>query len=342
MLDFFKTIQEMEAKNRNLAVTFLEGRFFGEKALISNGTVIWQSQKYIPWFDYLYKLEEVRGSGVCAVNETKLYCEVLGKDKKIVICGGGHVSIPIIQISRMIGFQVLVLEDRPKFADDARRAGASQVICEPFTEGLTDVKGDQDTFFVIVTRGHRYDQVCLESIVEKEHAYIGMIGSKRRAAKVKEAILAKGKKKDVVCQVHTPIGLNIGAQTPEEIAVAVMAEIIQEKNKGECHLGYPKEIMNGILNNQTFSLEKVLATIVMRKGSAPRGAGTKMLVMADGTCIGTIGGGCLESEIVQKALSMIRADRKKCELCHVDLTGEDAEEDGMVCGGVLEVLLERI
>lgn len=342
MLDFFKTVNEMEAKNRNLAVTILEGRFLGEKALISNGTVIWQSQENLPWSDDLYKLGEVQGSGICSIDGIKCYCESLGRDKKIVICGGGHVSIPIIQISHMMGFEIIVLEDRPKFADHARRAGASQVICEPFVEGLTHIEGDQDTFFVIVTRGHRYDQVCLESIVEKEHAYIGMIGSKRRAAKVKEEILAKGKNREVVCQVHAPIGLDIGAQTPEEIAVAVMAEIIQVKNKGECHLGYSKEIMDGILNSQKFPLEKVLATIVMRKGSAPRETGTKMLVLADGTCVGTIGGGCLESEIVQKALSMIRSDSKKCELCHVDLTGEDAEEEGMVCGGVLEVLLERI
>lgn len=96
--------------------------------------------------------------------------------------------MPVIKIGIMMGWEVTVLEDRPKFADNARRAGASHVICEPFEEGLGKVPGSSDTYFVIVTRGHRYDQVCLEKIAEKEHAYIGMIGSRRRTTLVKKLL----------------------------------------------------------------------------------------------------------------------------------------------------------
>lgn len=87
---------------------------------------------------------------------------------------------------------------------------------------------------------------------------------------------------------------------------------------------------------------KVLATIVERKGSAPREAGAKMLIMADGTCIGTIGGGCAEAELLRKALVMLREHTTAAKLCHVDMTGSEAEEDGMVCGGTIDVLLEAV
>lgn len=342
MLEFFKAINELEPNNKNLAVTFLDDKFFGEKLLISSGAVLYQSAETIPCSKYLSRLEEIPNSGIYSIDGTRLFCEVLGRQKTIVICGGGHVSLPIIKIGRMIGCQVHVLEDRPKFADWARRAGAAKVTCEPFSQGLASVTGDKDTFFVVVTRGHRYDQICLEAIVEKEHAYIGMIGSRRRAAKVKEALLEQGKDPETVNRIYTPIGLDIGAETPEEIAVAVMAEIIQVKNREKRSFGYSKELLEGILEKTEVHPREVLATIVMRKGSAPREMGTKMLILPDGSCIGTIGGGCAEAEVVGAARTMMQGGKETSRLCHVDMTGEDAQEEGMVCGGVIEVLLEMI
>ena len=121
-----------------------------------------------------------------------------------------------------------------------------------------------------------------------------------------------------------------------------MAEIIEVKNKKKLTYGYSKEIIRAVADPESEPGSKVLATIVARKGSAPQGVGAKMLVLPDGRCIGTIGGGCMEAEILQKALFMIRTDTRRVELCHVDLTETDAEEEGMVCGGTLEVLLEVI
>lgn len=343
-MEFYQAIKEADPNGRNLAMTVLEGSFFGEKALVSGKEIIWKSDEN-GFFENCHLEEtiinEIYGSNICQICKTAVFCEVLGREKKIVICGGGHVSIPMIQMGRMIGCLVYVLEDRPKFADRARQAGATEVICEPFEEGLKKIEGDKDTFFVIVTRGHRYDQVCLENIAKKEHAYIGMIGSRKRAAAVKEAVLANGASPDVVERVYTPIGLAIGAQTPEEIAVAVIAQIIQVKNQGKRNGCFPAEILDAILHGKHED-QKVLATIVRRRGSAPREAGAKMLVLEDGGCIGTIGGGCAESEIQQKALWMIRENRKGAKLCHVDMQGSDAQEEGMVCGGMIDVLLEVI
>lgn len=344
--NFYEALNELNPNRQNVAMTVLEGAHIGEKALFSDHKPAWLSAEGGFFQSYLQMLEEFadekRMQAIVTVDGVQVFCELLGNEKKFVICGGGHVSIPIIRMGLMIGCRVTVLEDRPKFADHARRAGATEVICEPFEKGLEKIEGDRDTFFIIVTRGHRYDQVCLEQIAKKPHAYIGMIGSRLRVKKVKEALAEKGCDQKILAQIYSPIGLDIGAQTPEEIAVAVLAEIIQVKNKSEHRMGYPKEILRAIADAGIGQETKILATIVARKGSAPRGVGTKMLVLADGSCVGTIGGGCVESDILQKALFMIRDGTTEPKRCHVDMTGQDAEDEGMVCGGVIDVWLEPV
>ena len=274
-------------------------------------------------------------------SQTRIYRERIGRTPKMVICGAGHVSMPIIRMGKMLGFTVTVIEDRPQFADHARAAGADQVLCEPFADGLSKIRGDSDSWFIVVTRGHRYDTECLEAILQKPYAYVGMMGSRRRVAIVKDQLVAKGVCREALDGVHTPIGLKIGAETPEEIAVSVMAEIIQVKNAGSAKGGYSPELLDAVLNPED-SREKVLATIITRKGSAPRSVGTKMLIRADGTTVDTIGGGCIESEVIRKALLMMRAENEGFRLCTVDMTADAAEDEGMVCGGVVEVMLEKV
>ena len=267
-----------------------------------------------------------------------VFRERIGRQPKLIICGAGHVSVPIIKMGKMLGFAVTVLEDRPKFADNARAAGADMVICESFEKALEGIHGDSDSWFVIVTRGHRYDTICLENILHKTYAYVGMMGSRRRVAIVKDQLEESGISREVLDAVHTPIGLKIGAETPEEIAVSVMAEIIQVKNSREKGGGYSGEMLEALVSEE--GRKKVAATIVSRKGSAPRSVGTKMLIFEDGTTVDTIGGGCVESEIMQKALLMMRAGEPRFQVCRVDMTADAAEDEGMVCGGVVEVMLE--
>ncbi len=342
MKALFEAIQRTDTNRFNMVLTVLDGENIGEKVLTSDGTILWESQEHGFFRGFQDEIKALDDSGVIRLGGHEVFCDVLGNEKQIVICGGGHVSIPVITLGVMMGCEVTVLEDRPLFADNARRAGATKVICAPFEEGLEQVKGNADTYFVIVTRGHRYDQICLEKIARKEHAYIGMIGSRRRTTLVKQILAEKGIDKNVLDSVYTPIGLDIGAETPVEIAVAIMAEIIEVKNKKKRTCGYTKEIMQAVLNPKSGSESKVMATIVKRKGSAPQGVGIKMLVLRSGTCIGTIGGGCMEANIMQKALLMASGNGPEAVICKVDMTGADAEEEGMVCGGVVSVLLERV
>lgn len=270
----------------------------------------------------------------------KVFRERAGLPPHLVVCGAGHVSMPVIRIGKMIGFYVTVLEDRPKFADNARAAGADEVICLPFEAGLAGIEGNKNTWFVIVTRGHRYDEKCLEAILKKKYAYVGMMGSRRRTEIVREQLEKKGYDRAVLNRLHAPVGLNIHAETPEEIAVSIMAEIIQIKNKDRRTGGYPEELLQALIRED--GEKKVLAVIISRKGSAPRGVGTKMLIRENGVCTGTIGGGCIESEIIQKAIVMMRMDTPAFQVCTVDMTAGQAEDEGMVCGGVVEVMLERV
>lgn len=182
-----------------------------------------------------------------------------------------------------------------------------------------------------------------------------MIGSRRRIAMVKEHLLEKGCDQVVLDEIYSPIGLNIGAETPEEIGVAIIAEIIEVKNKKKRTYGYSKEIRKAIENDTDYG-QKVLATIIDRKGSAPQGVGVKMLICENGTCVGTIGGGCMEAGVVQKArLLMSKArtltttqlqsgkdETDTASICSVDLQNADAGEEGMVCGGSVKVLLELL
>ena len=341
MSDFYQMISQRRPDSRNMALTVIEGPDFGEKALLSDRKIIWEAGNDSFFLRHQAEAEQIDEGGIRLIGGQKVFCELLGQEKKLVICGGGHVASALIRIGRMTGYVVTVLEDRPEFADQAKAAGADRVICESFDRGLEQVNGDRDTFFVVATRGHRSDRICLEIIVGKPHAYIGMVGSRKRVTVLKQALAEGGADPQVVNRVYSPIGLDIGAETPEEIGVAIMAEIIQVRRRIKENGGYSRKMMEAILAANPDG-PKVLATIVNRKGSAPREAGTKMLILPDGRCVETIGGGLVEAQVLEEGLGMIRGGEREPRLFSVDMSGKDAADEGMVCGGEIDVMLEPI
>ena len=151
----------------------------------------------------------------------------------------------------------------------------------------------------------------------------------------------KGCDPAVIGAVHMPIGLDIAAQTPEEIAVAIMAEIIGVKNRGGRNAVWPRELLQAILDPAADG-PRALATVVERRGSAPRGAGARMLVWPDGKALGTVGGGLLESEVIQAARGRLLAgDTAPC-LHRAVLDAGLAAGEGMACGGEVTLLIEII
>ena len=275
--------------------------------------------------------------GMKHIDGCRVFVETVGAPDEMVICGGGHVSIPVIRIAKMTGFHVTVLEDRPLFAGHARDAGADEVLLDAFEKSLEKVAGSDRSYYVILTRGHRFDMICLQDLLAKRHAYIGMIGSRARVARAKTILEEQGFSRRLLDTLHSPIGLGIGAETPAEIAVAIMAEIIAERSSLRKSSGFPEDIIQGLVREGS----KILVTIIERHGSAPRSIGTKMLVMDDGTFAGTIGGGCAENEIIGYARAMLMDEQACIRIAEADMT-PGADDDGMVCGGRIQVLMEKI
>ena len=346
MKELFDILSGSNSDQDSFIITLLDGNGCGVKALVCGGAVRWCSGEEAFFAEQLPALASVKDTGIQVIGGRRLYAERFGREKQVVICGAGHVGTAITRAAKFIGLRVTVIDDRPVFADAAREAGADQVICRDFTEALEEIPGSGDCYFVIVTRGHLRDQECLRAIVKKPHAYIGLMGSRRKVKLVKQALASEGISGEILDRVCMPIGLDIGGETPEEIAVSVIAEIIEVKNKKKKQYGFSEDILNAVTGDHhreaLAEMRKVLATIISRKGSAPRGVGTKMLVLEDGSCIGTIGGGRVEADVIRKCRELLLTDTPQAELFHVDLTAEAAEEEGMVCGGVLEILLELV
>lgn len=149
------------------------------------------------------------------------------------IFGGGHISFFLARIAKVIGFRVVVIDDRPEFANAERFPEADETIAGSLAETMNRLNINGAAYIVIVTRGHMHDAQVLEWAVGTPAAYVGMIGSKKKVAAVFSMMREKGITDEQLSRVHAPIGLPIGADTPEEIAVSIMAEVIQVRRQLE-------------------------------------------------------------------------------------------------------------
>ena len=337
VMNLYDAVSDANNNAETHIATVVSGDNMGEKALILDGVMTWNSLPAGFLKAHEAEVIAMQDTGIISIEGQDIFVELLGNEKQVVICGAGHVAMPIISITRMMGLNVTVIDDREEFIENAKKRGASRTICKSFAEGMAEVEGSDDTFFVIVTRGHRYDKDCVGAALRKKHAYVGMIGSRRHAAFVRQNLLKEGLSEELVDSIYTPIGLDIGAETPEEIAVSIVGELIEVKNRRKRNSGFPKAMMRAIMEEGRDPM--ILATIIKRAGSAPRAVGSKMLVRRDGSIVGTIGGGSAEADIMKYAARLLAEGFCGTRVRHVDLACS-AEEDGMVCGGVIDVLLE--
>jgi len=155
-----------------------------------------------------------------------LSVEVFHPRPRLVIAGGGHIAVPTHEIADIVGFAVTVLDDRPAFADPERFPRAERVICDDFTSGISHLEIDSRTSVVVVTRGHLHDLEVIRALANTDPAYVGMIGSRRRTLTVVERLEEEGFSDEFVGRIYSPIGLDIGAETPEEIALAIVSEVV--------------------------------------------------------------------------------------------------------------------
>ena len=165
------------------------------------------------------------GSGI------KAFLDVLSNETRLLVCGAGHIAMPLARFARQVGFRVTVLDDRKDFAHQSRFPDC-EVMAEDFITALHDMPLGTSTFVVVITRGHEHDVDCLGEILQKETAYVGLIGSRRRVRIVLEGLEKSGIPPKRLNQVFTPIGLPIGAESPDEIALSIVSEIVCIRRKG--------------------------------------------------------------------------------------------------------------
>lgn len=149
----------------------------------------------------------------------------------LYIFGAGHISMALAPLAKHVGFEVIIIDDRPDFASRQRFPAADDVMTLPFSEAFQRIDITATAYLVIVTRGHAHDRDVLHLAIHRPCAYIGMIGSRNKRAAIYQWLTNHGISEDRLASVHCPIGLNLGAQTPEEIAVSIVAELIQVRNQ---------------------------------------------------------------------------------------------------------------
>lgn len=161
-------------------------------------------------------------------SSVELYLEIRRPVRELVVVGAGHIAQPMAHLGALLGYRVTVLDDRPDFATRERFPDAHRLIRADFSDPFADVVLHERTHLLLVTRGHKYDYECLIRALRTDPtpAYIGMIGSRRRVRATYVQLVEEGFDRSLIERIHAPVGLDIGAETPEEIAVAVAAELV--------------------------------------------------------------------------------------------------------------------
>jgi xanthine dehydrogenase accessory factor len=164
--------------------------------------------------------------------EHHVLLEWLHPAKTVYIFGGGHVAVCVAHLAAYVHFRVAALDDREEFVSPERFPTADErIVLESFPTAFSHLGMDQDSYVVIVTRGHNHDRTILAQALRTDAGYIGMIGSKRKNHLIFQALLRDGFTDEDLQRVHAPIGLPIGGETPEEIGVSIVAEMIQARSR---------------------------------------------------------------------------------------------------------------
>jgi xanthine dehydrogenase accessory factor len=172
-------------------------------------------------------------TGLVCGGTLEVFLEPILPPAELYIFGAGHVGASLYQIAQILGFDVTMVDDREAYANRERFPHAHQIIAEDFEKAFAQLSPSESSHIVIVTRGHREDMRVLRWAVQTPAGYVGMIGSKRKTIKIFEELQKEGVPAKLFDRVHAPIGLDIGAITPEEIAISIAAELIAKRRNVE-------------------------------------------------------------------------------------------------------------
>lgn len=266
--------------------------------------------------------EKALASLIEAQLDTSLIKESWFSDKPcLFICGAGHVSKALADVAEILDMNVKVIDKRVEWANSERFPNA-EIINDDFSSLENHLV--PNAYYAVITPGHIDDLTCVSTIMKSSYSYLGMIGSHRKVEAAISSLKELNFTEEQISTLHAPIGLSIGAQTPAEIAISILAEIIEIKNKHSV-----SSVSEELLNTNNSGM---LCIVIDKQGSTPRGIGSMMLVNSDGI-IDTIGGGPIEHAVIEDAKI-----NKVAFIKEYYLNNSDAGNLGMACGGKNTVL----
>ena len=241
---------------------------------------------------------------------------------RLILCGGGHVAREVAAIATHLDFRIRIIDDRPEIMGADYFPATAEVICDSYDHLPKYL--EPGACYIVVTPNHKADYKCVSAILGTEFQYLGMIGSRGKVATTREKLRGDGFTEEAISRVFAPIGLAIHAVTPGEIAISILAQIIQEKNK--THSASADQVLLESAESG------ILCLITEKHGSTPRGVGSMMLVTKD-RVLGSIGGGEPEYLAITHARSVSYLDSQDYTMNNTVANGLD-----MVCGGRITVL----
>ena len=255
-------------------------------------------------------------------NVSLIHNEWFCPQPKLILCGGGHVSREVAAFAHRLDFSVTVIDDRADAVTRERFPTVERLICDSY-DNLESYL-EPDACYVVVTPDHKADMQCVSTILPTRYRYLGMIGSRKKVASTMENLRSAGFTQEQISSIFAPIGLPIGAVTPAEIALSILAQIIQEKNKTHA-ASADKALLEA-------KEPGMLCIITEKHGSAPRGVGSMMFV-GEAKVLGSIGGGEPEYLAICHARENPCFGLKEYALNNTAPNGLD-----MICGGRIKVL----
>ena len=282
----------------------------------------------------------------CTING-EIYLRNFRCRERLLLLGGGHICQPLCSFASALDFSVTVADDRPSFVTRERFPDAGTLLCDSFPAAIRQFGITEQDYVAVITRGHRWDADCLRTILSgTAPEYLGMIGSRHRTAGLLNLLEQEGFPSTALRGIHAPIGLEIGALTVKEIAISILAELIACRRADT-----KRRSNNSVLVTENIDLnllrfladsnrEKALLLVYETSGSTPVKSGAMMAVDRSFQTAGTIGGGCSENAVLKDAYHLIGTGKQRG--ITIDMSNDVAEEEGMVCGGQMKVLIKDV
>lgn len=229
LVEFLDSLSQAVASNQQawvLTALPSEGSASAHTLVYQDG----KSRGALPVGFSIKDINEIRLPGLHQIGDRKYFIEPLDIAGTVYIFGAGHVSRSLAEFTKAVGFRTIVLDDRIDYVNSERFPTVDQlIVLDNFSDPLNGIQVDRDSFVVIVTRGHLHDRTVLTAALRTKAGYIGMIGSSRKCGLLFDELRRQGFTDDDLRRVHAPIGLSIEAETPEEIGISIVAEMIQAR-----------------------------------------------------------------------------------------------------------------